>query len=291
WRHTTNTAIVGEYQLIADDRLGLGASIRHDFNSRFDDDTTFRAQGSYRFDSGTRLHAAAGTGTKAPTFSELYDYYAGRYVGNAGLKPEASTGWEAGVEQSLAGGRFKFDATYFDNRLKDEITTVYDANFVGSPVNLPGNTRQQGVEVTAAARFAGGWRLDASYTYLHAPQDRQVTFDPLTFASGTFHGQAIRRAENIASTNLTWAPEDQPFSGTVTVRYNGPQRDTFFGYYPPLLVTLHSFALVNLNASYRIGKHVELFGRVENLLDHKYAEVYSFATPGRAAYGGIRVRL
>ncbi len=289
-RHTRNTGLVGEYELTADDRLGIGASVRHDFNTRFADDTTYRVQASYKFDSGTRLHAASGSGVKNPTFGELFDFFTGRFVGNPNLKPEQSTGFEGGVAQDFGSGRFTVDATYFNNRLRDEITTVFDANFVGTPVNLPGSTRQQGVEVAAAARFAGGWRLDVSYTYLDAPQTVQITTDPTTFATGTFTGQAVRRAQNIASANLTYAPDAAPYSATVTVRYNGPQKDVFFGTFPPLLVTLNSYTLVNLNATYRVTKQLEVFGRVENLLDRTYFEVYSFATPGRAGYGGVRVR-
>jgi len=33
-----------------------------------------------------------------------------------------------------------------------------------------------------------------------------------------------------------------------------------------------------------------LFARVENLINEQYEEVFSFATPGRAGYGGVRVR-
>jgi vitamin B12 transporter len=167
---------------------------------------------------------------------------------------------------------------------------VYDANFVGHPVNLPGSTRQSGVEVALAARLAEGWRIDASYTHLDAPQARQVTFDAATGATGTFTGQAVRRAADIASANLTYAPTTAPYSATLTVRYNGPQKDIFFGFFPPLLVALPAFTLVNLNATYAVAPHVELFGRVENLLDRRYVEVVSFAAPGRSAYGGVRVR-
>ena len=56
-------------------------------------------------------------------------------------------------------------------------------------------------------------------------------------------------------------------------------------------MTLPAFTLVNLNATYAVAPHLELFGRIENLLDRRYVEVVSFATPGRAAYGGVRVRL
>lgn len=287
-RHTVDTGVVGEYEVTAFDRLGVGASVRHDFNTRFADATTYRAQASYKVGETTRLHAASGSGIRNPTFSQLFDFFAGRYVGNPGLKPEQSTGYEGGIAQTF--GRVTIDATYFDNRRRNEITTVYDANFVGHPVNLPGSTRQSGVEVAAVARLAGGWRIDASYTHLDAPQSRQVTFDAATGATGTFIGQAVRRAADIASANLTYAPASAPYSATVTVRYNGPQKDIFFGFFPPLLVTLPAFILVNVNATYAVAPHVELFGRVENLLDRRYVEVFSFATPGRAAYGGIRVR-
>ncbi|NIJ08585.1 vitamin B12 transporter [Sphingomonas vulcanisoli] len=290
WRHTTNIGAVGEYDLTVDDRYALGASVRHDGNSRFADDTTFRVQGSAKLSAGTRLHAAYGTGIKAPSFSELFDYYVGRYIGNASLKPEKSKGYEAGVEQSFLDRRIVLDATWFDNRLTDEIATAYDAFFVAHPYNRTDRTKQQGIELSAAAKIGAGWRLDASYTYLHAPQKVAVTTNPATFATGTFDGQAVRRAKTIASANLTWAPEGQRFSGTLTVRYNGRQNDVFYGYFPPLLINERSFTLVNLNASYKLTKSIELFARVENLLDRNYFEVYSYATPGRAGYGGARVR-
>ena len=36
---------------------------------------------------------------------------------------------------------------------------------------------------------------------------------------------------------------------------------------------------------------LELFGRVENLFDEDYEEAYGFASPGFAAFGGIRLTL
>lgn len=39
-RHTDNIGIVGQYELLVNDALSLGASIRHDENDRFDDPTT-----------------------------------------------------------------------------------------------------------------------------------------------------------------------------------------------------------------------------------------------------------
>ncbi len=286
-RHTVDTGLVGEYELQAAGRLGVGASVRHDFNTRFADATTYRVQASYRVTATTRLHAASGSGIRNPTFGQLFDFFAGRYVGDPSLKPERSTGYEAGVEQRV--GPLSVDATFFDNRRRDAITTVYDANFVGHPVNLPGTTRQSGVEVSAAARLAGGWGIDAAYTHLDAPQARQVSF--ADGSSGTFTGQAVRRAADIASANLSYTPVAAPYSATLTVRYTGPQNDVFFGQFPPLLVRLPGVTLVDLAATYTIAPHVEVFARAENLLDRRYSEVFSFAAAGRAGYGGVRLRL
>ena len=39
-----------------------------------------------------------------------------------------------------------------------------------------------------------------------------------------------------------------------------------------------------------VTEHIEVFGRIENLADESYQEVYGFNTPGRAAYAGVRAR-
>ena len=280
--------VVGEYDLTVDDRASFGASVRHDWNSRFADDTTYRVQASYRFEQGTRLHAAAGSGVKDPSFSELFDFFAGRFIGNPDLKPETSSGWEAGIDQTFLTGRMNVGATYFDNRLKNEITTVFTASGA-TPINLPGSDPSRGVELFANGQLTDEWRLDLSYTYLDAPQHQSVLIGGV-FTD--FDGQAVRRAQDIASANLTWAPSGQPFTGTLTVRYNGKQGDLAFTdpSFVPVLVNLKAFTLVNLNATWRLNDHVELFGRIENLLDQSYQEVFSFEAAGRAAYGGLRLR-
>ncbi|HZZ66931.1 MAG TPA: TonB-dependent receptor [Phenylobacterium sp.] len=286
--HLDNTGLVGEYDLTLDDRASFGASVRHDWNNRFADDTTYRVQASYKLDDGMRLHAAAGSGVKDPSFSELFDFVAGRFIGNPNLQPEKSQGWEAGVDYTLLKGQANLGATWFDNRATDSITTSF-ATGVAMPVNLPGTSPARGVELFGDARLGAEWRIDASYTYLDAPQHQSVILGG-DFVD--FDGQAVRRAKDIASANLTWAPAGQPFTGTLTVRYNGKQNDLAFTdpSFTPVLVSLHSFTLVNLNATWRLNPQVELYGRIENLFDQGYQEVFSFEGAGRAAYGGVRLR-
>jgi vitamin B12 transporter len=273
-RSTTNVGLVGEYELTVDDRASFDASIRRDWNNRFADATTWRVQGSYAFPTGTRLHAAYGTGIKNPGYFDLFGYVDGQYIGNPGLKPEKSEGWEAGVAQTL-GEIATLEATWFDSRLKNEIAVI---GFPSTPINRATRSKQRGIEVTLSARPWPQLRLDAAYTHLHATEDGATE---------------VRRPRDIASFNATWSSADDRFSATATVRYNGRQQDVAYldpVFFAPTAVTLKAYTLVNLAAEYRLTDKVTLFGRVENLLDEDYEEVFSYATPGTGAYGGVRVR-
>ncbi len=41
----------------------------------------------------------------------------------------------------------------------------------------------------------------------------------------------------------------------------------------------------------RSAEHLELYGRIENVLDARYEPVAGYGAPGRAIYGGIRVHM
>jgi vitamin B12 transporter len=70
-------------------------------------------------------------------------------------------------------------------------------------------------------------------------------------------------------------------------------RDEAFFPFPPggsARVSLDDYWLLRLAASYKLQPGVELFGRVENLLDQHYQEVLGYnATPGIAAFAGIKL--
>ena len=269
--------LIGQYDLDWKGKLGLGASVRHDGNTRFKSATSWRLQGSYLFDQGTRLHAAAGKGITNPTFVELYGFNPASFVGNPNLAPERSRGWEAGVEQTLLDDRLKLGAAYFVARLHDEIYTVFGGAplFLSSPANRPTLSKQQGWELSAAARLSRQWRLDAAYTNLHA-SERGV--------------REIRRPEHMASINASWRSVGDRFGATATVRYNGGMTDTYFGAATQTKV-LRSFTLVNLNAEARLTRGLQLYGRVENLFDKGYEEVFGFRSPGRAGFVGLKASL
>lgn len=277
-RRVDNIGIVGQYDLLLNDNASFEASIRRDENDRFADVTTYRLQGSYRLGGGTRFRAAAGSGVKNPGFYELFGFIDGRFIGNPGLKPERSEGWEAGVEQELGDGRLVVGATYFDSRLKDEIFTTYPPpTFLATPANRTTVSKQRGVETFLRARIGSSWRVDAAYTYLHAREDGQ---------------EEVRRPTHIASLAIDWRLPEERGGFTFVARYNGAQDDLAFTdpSFVPVRVRLGDYALVNLNADFRLTRQLDLFARVENILDEKYEEIFSFVAGGRSVHAGVRAR-
>jgi vitamin B12 transporter len=273
-RQVTNKGAVLQYDARINDRIGLGAALRHDDNDRFDNDTTYRLQASYKLSGGTRVRAAAGTGIKNPGIFELFGFDPGSFIGNPNLKPEKSRGWEVGADQSFADGAAFVGVTYFNSKLEDEIFTAFLPNFDSTVLNRQTDSTQKGVEVFAQARLASAWRIDGSYTYLDSEENGV---------------EEVRRPPHIASVNIAWrAPEDR-MGVALTVRYNGSTNDNNF----TLLSTepfirLSSYTLVNLGVDYRFTDSLQVYGRVENLLDENYEEVLTYRSAGRGAYAGAR---
>ena len=275
-REIEQLGFVGEYRY-SGEAFDLSAAIRHDINDRFRDATTLRVGAGYRLTDTTRLRAAAGSGVKNPGFFELFGFVDGRFIGNDALRPEKSTGWEAGVDQDI-GDAARLSVTYFDSELEGEIFTTFPPpNFIATPANRTTVSDQRGVEVALSARFAEQWSLDAAYSYLDAEEDGV---------------EEVRRPKHIASAALTWTAPDDAASATLVVRHNGATPDAAFTdpSFVPVLVTLDDYTLVNFNARVTISEAISGFARVENLLGEGYEQVFSFVSPGRSATIGIEAR-
>ncbi len=263
---------VGEYALSLWERLFLTGSVRFDDNDFFQDRLTYRATGAYVLpDWGARVHASAGTGIRNPDLFQLFGRFPG-FTPNPNLKSELSFGWDIGIEKTFWDRRATVDVTYFSSRLTDRIVVTQQ-----TARNDIGETDIQGVEVAAKFRPLKGLEIGGAYTWTDA-RDAQGN-------------QPVRRAKHIGSVFATYTFLDDRARIHVNARFNGPQRDTvFFSDFSTGTVDLHGFVLLNVAASFKIHRNVELYGRVENVLNQKYQEVFSFGTPGIAAFGGLRVR-
>jgi vitamin B12 transporter len=275
-REIEQVGLVGEYRY-GGEAFDFSAALRHDFNDLFRDATTFRVGAGYRVTDTTRLRAAAGSGVKNPGFFELYGFVDGRFIGNAALRPEKSTGWEVGLDQQL-GDIASIAVTYFDSELEGEIFTTFPPpNFIATPANRTTESRQRGVEVSLNAQIAEAWSFDAAYSYLDAEENGV---------------EEVRRPRHIASAALTWTAPGDAASATLVVRHNGATPDVAFTdpSFVPVRVRLDDYTLVNFNARVKLSDSFNAFARVENLFDEDYEQVFSFVSPGRSAVVGLEAR-
>ena len=276
-RTNENVGLVGEYRLKRDG-FTVSAALRHDINDNFADATTYKLAGAVDATDTTTLFGSTGSGIKNPGFYELFGFVDGRFIGNANLRPEKSTGWEVGVRQGLFDRAVELSLTYFDNQLEDEIFTSFPApTFIATPDNRDTVSKQRGFEFRMKASLADTLKLNAAYTYLDA-EENGVT--------------EVRRPEYVASASLDWSAPDDSASASLVIRHNGETEDFAFTdpSFIPVRVTLDDYTLVNFYGEVRLTEGLNLFGRVENLLGERYEQVFSFVSPGRTATAGVRAK-
>ncbi|MEZ5850332.1 MAG: TonB-dependent receptor [Hyphomicrobiaceae bacterium] len=287
-RSRSRLATALEYKGDFAKRLFLTGNIRRDDNEVFGDYNTWRLAASLKLpEVALRPHASVGTGVKLPTMFENFGLIPGSFTPNPNLQPEESKGWDAGVEWTVLSGRAILDVTYFQQDLTNKIDGfVAGPGFTFTAKNQLGESHREGVELSARLALARNVTLSGAYTYLTA-----------TDANGL---DEIRRPRNSARADLTYLFASGRGTATLSALYNGEMRDTAFhinsyafGFPSTTAVrtTLDDYWLVNAAASYKVMPGVELFGRVENLLNEKYYEIYGFGTAGIAGFAGVKLTL
>ena len=270
----TNYGFAGEYRAGLWERLFLSGSARRDDNGIFEDATTFRTTAAFlHTETDTRLHGSYGTGIKNPTLFELFGF-GPDFVPNPNLRPEKSKGWDIGVEQSYFDDRLSMDITYFNSRITDLIQGAGN-----TAVNLAGSSNIHGVEATAKARLAEGLSFTGQYTFIEGEDANGV--------------ELVRQPKHLASANLGYEFLGGRAKLDLGIDYNGERQDIQFSNFFATRnnVTLDDFILINLAASYELIEGVELYGRVENLLDEDYQEILGFSNPGIGAMIGFRATI
>ncbi|MEQ9259080.1 MAG: TonB-dependent receptor, partial [Roseovarius sp.] len=274
-RSRDQSALVMEYQGSFGNGFDVQGSLRHDFNDKFQDATTYALGASYAFATGTRVHASYGTGFQNPTLIEQFGFFA-NFTGNPNLQPEESEGWDIGIEQQILGGRGVIDVTYFDEELTNEITSVFNpVTGVSTPVNQPGKSDRKGVEVAADVALTDRLDLWLSYTWLDAD-------DP----NGTVE---VRRPENEALLRLDYLMPNDRTSFNLEVQHVEGLYDFDFTFpsFGTTKIKLKDYTLVNLGMSHKITDNTRLNAGIRNLTDERYQELDGYAGPGRTVFVGV----
>lgn len=273
---TQDVGVVAEYRADIADRVFLSAAVRHDGHELFRNATTYRATLAWQVPrTGLKARASYGTGFAKPGFFELFGFDPTSFVGNPYLKPESSRGWDIGLDYA-AGDVALVSLTYYAADFRDEILNDFSV-FPFTVRNAAGESDRQGVELSAKYTPRENLTLAAGYGYTEAEDERGF--------------QEVRRPKHIGSVSAAYRfLEDRALVG-VSADYNGPMADVVFvPSIPSGVARLDDFTLITVSGSYALTQTVEIFGRIENALDAKYQEVYTYGAPGFGAYAGVRLR-
>ncbi|NLI82320.1 MAG: TonB-dependent receptor [Deltaproteobacteria bacterium] len=264
-----------------DESLLISGGGRYNHHQVFDPKFVGEASAAYLFKPwGTKIHAAFGTGYRTPSLYETYGGYLflGRLVtiGNQDLKPEESTSFEAGIDQSFFNDKITLGFTWFHTDFEDLI--IFDG-FENKYMNAS-QAKSEGFETYVGFKPFSCLRFHTAYTYVDAQYE-------------DFRGERWVRREYLpkhkVSTTATIVPLE-PL--TVALRLNWldtkivPLYDPFFNrvrWKEPSRWT------VDASLTYRFYKECELWVRAENLFDTHYSES-GYTMPGQWFYGGVKFR-
>src|SRR5712691_1836280 len=268
--HTEETAGFLQATLTPIENLIFVAGGRFDHFNQFGDVWTYRFAGSYKIDkTNTTLHSSVATGFSPPSSQDKI------FGNNFGLQPERNLGWDAGIEQRLWENKVTVGATYFRN----DLSNLIGFNGLFETLNL-GAAETQGLETELRAQPIADLVFTASYTYLAAEKTSSVDINQPVGA------RLPRRPRNevyVSASYLWW----KKLRTTIAAKFVNAREELNFGG-PNFDIEDYSF--VNFAAEYEINPHLSIFGRIDNLTNEHYTEVFGFPALGRAGYGGVKVR-
>lgn len=272
--------IAGFWQATARlENLILVGGGRYDSFNQFGGIWTYRFAGNYKINrTNTSLHASVAEGFSPPSSQDkIFRFNPNPGQPLAPLEPEEGTGWDVGVEQRFWENRIAIGATYFHY----DLSNLIGFNGLFETLNL-GSAETQGLEAELHVTPINDLLLAASYTYLDtektsasdvgAPKGSRLPRRPRNEAYASASYLWCKKLRTTLSAKWVNAREE------INANFFGPNRD------------IEDYTLINFAAEYEVNQNLSIFGRIDNLGNEHYAEVFGFPALGRAAYGGLKVR-
>jgi len=254
--------------------VSANVAVRHDIFSEFKDATTFRAALRAELGHGLALAGSYGEGIAQPSFFDLFGFFPPTFTGNPSLKPESSHGGEISLRYSAE--QFGGSVTYFRQRLKDEIATIFLPDFSSTTINADSKSKRQGIELEGYYHHSDALRLSANYAWLDASEP------------GVGEGQLKEQRRPKHSGSVAADGVTGRFTYGAAIAYTSERTDTNFDIIPSALVKLDPYWLASARIAYKIADPVEVHLRVANAFDDDYQDVFGYRTEGRSIHAGVR---
>lgn len=215
------------------------------------------------------LYVQEGQGLKLP---ETYEVYGGAWTkANPSLKPEKAWSYEGGLITNIPEIRGRARVSLFRTHITDFIDSQEVAPFVYQPLN-GGKRRLEGLEATATFKPLNPLDVTTGYTYTRALPGPNSAF-PVRIAHHKLHG------------SLTFRPSEK-VQGFLEATFKSARHDSV----SKVLVRLKPYTTVRAGVTYHVQDNCSVFGRVENVLDTRYEEVFGYGARGREVLIGVKLK-
>lgn len=249
--------------------LNLSAGARLNHHNIYGNQWVYHVNPSYSLKSlPLRLMASYGTAFIVPSLYQLYSEF-----GNLTLTAENNRTIEVGLETSLFDDLLSLNASGFYRDETNPIVFAFDpVTFQGQYKNMANEYIVRGLE-TGFNIIKGQWQLKSNYTYTYVPED-------------------ISRLIPAHKTNQLLSYTKNKFNLSLEHLWVSERSDAFFDFndFSTAQVLLRSYSLINFGAQVRLSKLIQLQGRVNNILNEKYAENIGFNTLGLNAKMGFLIQ-
>lgn len=252
----------------------LTAGIRLDSHSQSGRSTTYRiAPAFFIHQTNTKLKATYGTGFKSPS---LYQLCAPGNIwgpiGNENLKPEETTSWDLGIEQDLLDGKVRLGGTYFSSRFENLIDYDYTQGYINIAKAF-----SKGIEFLLEFLPVDNLAFSASYSHIVAKDQNTgeaLLRRPKNKFTANLNVRFLAKGRFILSMTHIGARDDQEWIDWISTR-----------------VQMDPFTLLNAVISWDILPNIQLYLRMDNILDQQYELIKGYGTPGFSMYGGFKIQL
>ncbi len=250
------------YEWQALEALTLTAGLRRDEDDDFGGATTRRVAGAWNPSDRLTLRTSWGEGFKAPTLFQSTYFCCGATEPNPELAPETAQGWDIGASLRTADRRGEVSIGWFEQ----DTTNLISFEFATGGYRNIAAASSSGIEFSASYALTDWLGVNLDYAWIDAEDGS---------------GQRLPRVPGHSGDMTFLLDPEGPFSGSLILRYNGEEADGD--------ATLAAWMRIDVAGRYRLSETVDLYARIENLLDEDYQQVLGYGTPGLSGYVGARL--
>ena len=163
-----------------------------------------------------------------------------------------------------------FGARYFSNIYKNLIQFDFSQGYT----NI-GKAESKGTELFIKAQFVDNLLIHTTYTRTEAKDKDENIF-------------LLRRPKDKFSLNINYRFTKKA-NINLSIIYIGERDDMEFLDWTSTRVIMPSYTLLNATYSYDLLQNVQIFIRLDNILNEEYEMIKGYGTPGFSTYGGFKI--